>query len=393
MRTHHTLLALAALSLVGVVFIATPGSSQSDILLQLRSGSPAGDRMRVDSAGGLVAIGQIGIGIIPASGAGYRMMWHPQKVAFRAGFADAGGQFDEANIGYYSWAGGALNIAAGTYSFAMGNQNTVEASAQCGIAIGSGNKIFGSGTTIGTCGVALGLNNDVLDQAGVAIGQSNWSQGNAAVAMGYTSTADADYSMAFGYRASTNGKVGAKVFSDASTTDSIEAVANNEFAVRAAGGFRFRSNATLTNGCNIAAGGATIVCSSSKTLKEDYLPVDGEEVLSRMRTVPVNTWSYIDEEGKPRHMGPFSEDFNEAFRLGNDALAIGHLDIDGVNFAGIKALDARTAELRAANQILTGAVAALRGREGQTSDELAALRKENAELRQRLEAIEAALRR
>src|SRR5215217_9319711 len=127
---------LAAAAVAGLALLAgsAPASAQSDILLQLRSGSPAGDRVRVDSAGGFVAVGQIGIGIIPASGAGYRMMWHPQKVAFRAGYADAGGQFDEANIGYYSWAGGALNIAAGIYSFAMGNQNTVEASAQCGVA-------------------------------------------------------------------------------------------------------------------------------------------------------------------------------------------------------------------------------------------------------------------
>src|SRR5215217_4301115 len=300
-----------AFLVLAIVASATvhPVSAQSDILLQLRSGVPAGDRMRVDSAGGLVAMGQIGIGIIPASGAGWRMMWHPQKVAFRAGYADAGGQFDEANIGYYSWAGGALNIAAGIYSFAMGNQNTVEASAQCGVALGSGNKVWGSGGSIGTCGLALGLNNDVLDHAGVAIGQDAWSDGDAAVAIGYTTTADADYSMAFGYRASTNGHTGAKVFGDASTTDSIEAVANNEFAVRAAGGFRFRSNATLTNGCNIAAGGASITCGSSKTIKEDFDPVDGESLLARIRSVPLNTWNVIEEVGKPRHMGPFSEDF------------------------------------------------------------------------------------
>src|SRR5215207_2911960 len=296
---------LAVLAAGAVLAAAAPATAQSDILLQLRSGSPAGDRFRVDSAGGMVALGQIGIGIIPASGAGWRMMWHPQKVAFRAGYADAGNQFDEANIGYYSWAGGALNIAAGIYSFAMGNQNTVEASAQCGTAIGSGNKVWGSAGNIGTCGMALGLNNDVLDHAGVAIGQNNWSDGDAAVAIGYTTTADADYSMAFGYRASTNGHTGAKVFGDASTNDSIEAMANNEFAVRAAGGFRFRSNATLTNGCNIAAGGASITCASSKTLKDHFTEVDGEDLLSRMRLVPVNTWEYIEETGRPRHMGPF----------------------------------------------------------------------------------------
>ncbi|HET7462502.1 MAG TPA: hypothetical protein VFJ82_14710, partial [Longimicrobium sp.] len=181
-----------------------PAAAQSDILLRLRSGSPLGDRVRVDSAGGFLAMGQIGIGIIPASGAGWRMMWHPFKVAFRAGYADAGGQFDDAKIGFYSWAGGALSAAPGNYAFAMGNQNLAEA--QCSVAIGSGNNVYGNATDgFATCGVALGLNNTVKDQAGVALGQNSWSDGDAAVALGYRATADADYSMAFGYRASTNG--------------------------------------------------------------------------------------------------------------------------------------------------------------------------------------------
>jgi trimeric autotransporter adhesin len=326
--------------------IATPAQAQSDILLRLRSGSPLGDRFRVDSAGGLVALGQITLGIIPASGAGARMMWYPGKVAFRAGYADAGNQFDDVNIGYYSFAVGALSTAAGIYSVAMGNQNTVEASAQCGTAIGSGNKVWGSGGSIGTCGMALGLNNDVLDHVGVAIGQNNWSDGDAAVAIGYTTTADADYSMAFGYRASTNGHTGAKVFGDASTTDSIEAVANNEFAVRAAGGFRFRSNATLTNGCNIAAGGASITCASSRTLKSFFTPVDAEDVLTKLSGLKIERWRYNDEEGQPWHLGPISEEFMEAFGLGNDTLAIGHLDEMGVTMKAVQALEQRTRDLK-----------------------------------------------
>jgi trimeric autotransporter adhesin len=320
---------------------ASPAAAQSDILLQLRSGSPPGDRFRVDSAGGVIALGQIGYGIIPATGAGWRMMWHPQKVAFRVGYVD-GAQWDESNIGYYSIATGALTTAAGIYSVAMGNQNTVEVGAQAGVTIGSGNVV----TATGSFGVALGLNNDVLNTAGVAIGQNAWSNGDVAVALGYRTTADADYSMAFGYRASTNGHTGAKVFGDASTTDSIEAVANNEFAVRAAGGFRFRSNATLTNGCNIAAGGASITCASSRSLKENFAGVDGEDVLFRMRSIPVNTWNYIDEGRQSRHMGPFAEDFWAAFGLGDDPKGIGHLDIDGVNFAGIRALDSRTESMQ-----------------------------------------------
>jgi trimeric autotransporter adhesin len=343
-----TTMAAVALATLGQV---APGAAQSDILLRLRSGSPLGDRFRVDSAGGLVALGNLTVGIIPATGAGSRMMWYPYKNAFRAGYADAGGQFDDVKIGYYSWAGGNVTSAAGNYAFAMGNQNNAEA--QCGVAIGSGNNVYGNATDgFATCGVGLGLNNTVKDQAGIALGQNAWSDGDAAVAIGYRSTADADYSMAFGYRASTNGHTGAKVFGDASTTDSIEAVANNEFAVRAAGGFRFRSNATLTNGCNIAAGGASITCASSRTLKENYFTVDGEDVLLRMRGIPVTTWNYIDEGRAARHMGPFAEDFWDAFRLGDDQRGIGHLDIDGVNFAGIKALEERTRRLQAENDAL-----------------------------------------
>jgi outer membrane murein-binding lipoprotein Lpp len=387
---------LKRFAVLALMLSPAPAAAQSDILLQLRSGSPAGDRFRVDSAGGVVALGQIGYGIIPASGAGWRMMWHPYKVAFRAGYADAGGQFDESNIGFYSWAGGALSRAAGIYSFAMGNNNTVEADAQAGIALGSGNKVWGTNPDYGNFGVALGLGNDVRDHAGVAIGANNWSDGDAAVAIGYTTTADADYSMAFGYRASTNGHTGAKVFGDASTTDSIEAVANNEFAVRAAGGFRFRSNATLTNGCNIAAGGASITCASSVTLKENFLDVEGEDVLARMRRIPVNTWNYIDEGRQSRHMGPFAEDFWREFGLGSEPLAIGHLDIDGVNFAGIKALDARTVELqsqvrslRAENEALRASNAALEARTAQAADEAARANARAAELEARMARLEA----
>lgn len=230
----------------------------------------------------------------------------------------------------------------------------------------------------------MGLNNSVLDHVGVAIGQNAWSNGDAAVALGYRTTADADYSMAFGYRASTNGHTGAKVFGDASTTDSIEAVANNEFAVRAAGGFRFRSNATLTNGCNIAAGGASITCASSRTLKENFGEVDGEDVLARMRRIPVNSWNYIDEGRQSRHVGPFAEDFWREFQLGTEPLAIGHLDIDGVNFAGVQALERRTRTQAEELATVRSENAALRG-------DVEQLRRENALLAERLRAIEAAL--
>ena len=70
MRRSFLRAALAAATLIPLAAPATPAAAQSDILLRLRSGSPLGDRFRVDSAGGVVALGQIGYGIIPATGAG-----------------------------------------------------------------------------------------------------------------------------------------------------------------------------------------------------------------------------------------------------------------------------------------------------------------------------------
>lgn len=380
-------LTLPVASLLTLAFSAAPLAAQSDILLQLRSGVPAGDRFRIDSAGGFVALGHIGYGTIPASGEGSRMMWYPYKVAFRAGYADVQGQFDDANIGFYSWAGGALNRAAGIYSFAMGNQNTVEANAQCGMAMGSGNVVHGSGAKVGTCGLAFGLNNDVYDHAGVAIGKNSTSDGDVAVAIGYQSTADADYSMAFGYRASTNGHIGARVFGDASTTDSIEATANNEFAVRAAGGYRFRTNATLTTGCNLPAGSGVFSCSSSRFVKHDIADVDGEDVLARLAAVPVQRWKYNDEPGAVWHMGPMAQDFRAAFGLGTDDTTIGHIDITGVTLAAAKALDARTAELGAK----TREIDTLRAEVATLRVQNAALQAAQAATERRVEALEATL--
>ena len=367
---------------LAAVGLALPAASAQTVVDVQSTCDTAGDTdcqttprsvFRVDDSGGIVALGEITQGQIPATGVGWRMMWHPQKVAFRAGYADADGQMDEANIGYYSWAGGALNTAAGNYSFAMGNQNTVEASAQCGIALGSGNFIYGRPGAIGTCGVALGLNNDIKDQAGVAIGQNAHSDGDVAVAIGYSVTADADYSLAMGYRASTNGHTGARVFGDASTTDSIEAVANNEFAVRAAGGYRFRTNATLTTGCNLPAGSGVFSCSSSRLLKENFAEIDGTDLLARIRALPIETWNYTAEGATVRHMGPYAEDFRAAFGLGTDDVSIGHFDISGVALAGVQALETRTADLQAENETLAAENAALREGLGALEARLAAL--------------------
>ena len=325
-------------------------------LLRLRSGSPLGDRFFVDSAGAVAAIGELGIGVVPVEGAGTRMMWYPFKGAFRAGGVD-GTQWNDPSIGFYSYAGGSNTTASGLGSFAHGSGAT---------ASGASSAAFGSNSVAsGTVGFAAGQRASCTSFGCVAMGIFATASGQGSVAIGNRVTATGDFATALGSRASTAGHTGAFVRGDASTTDSILAIANNEFAVRAAGGFRFRTSATLSTGCDLPAGSGAFVCSSSRTLKDRFGAVDGEELLGRIRGVPVSTWSYIGEQRGVRHLGPFAEDFRAAFGLGVDDRSIGLLDIDGVNFAAVKALEARTAELRAkAAQVdrLNAEVAALRER-------------------------------
>ena len=303
------------------VALAAPASAQSDILLRLRSGSPLGDRFRVDSAGGFVARGSLGIGIIPQTGAGERVMWYPFKSSFRAGGVD-GSQWDDANTGFYSLAAGFNTTAQGNYS------------------------------------VAIGYASKAVQSYGVALGYTANADGTSAVSIGYRTTADADYSLAMGYRASTAGRTGAMVFSDASTTDSTRATANNQVTVRAAGGTRLFTNATMTAGVQLSAGGSSWAVISDRNRKENFAGVDGEDVLLRLRSVPVTTWQYRDEEERStRHIGPMAQDWHRAFGFTTDATTINMSDFDGVNLVAVQALEARTASQAQEIQALQGRVA------------------------------------
>jgi trimeric autotransporter adhesin len=361
--------------------LAQPAAAQSDILLRLRSGSPLGDRFRVDSAGGLVALGSLGIGIIPASGnssGGVRMMWYPFKGSFRAGAPGSAGAtaWDDANVGFYNWAGGYETMATGIYSFAMGDG--AQSSGQSSVAIGEDTEAVGSRS------VAMGWDNRAMSITSVAMGRlahagtsfraATNSQGGA-VAMGHNVTADADWSVALGFRASTAGFVGSFVFGGSlagasAATDSIRATAAGQATFRNPGGFRIFTNTAATVGVQVNAGGSSWNVISDRDRKEDFLALDGEDVLTRLRIVPVTSWRYRDEADRTvRHIGPMAQDWAAAFGLSSDDKTINMSDLDGVNLAAIQALERRTSA---------------------TNHRLEA---ENAELRRRLELLEAAVQK
>jgi hypothetical protein len=248
----------------------------------------------------------------------------------------------------------------------------------------------------GAAGFSAGAGNRVCDTYGVALGNNAKSggplingrcdpdtfniRGLAAVAIGYNVTADQDHTTAMGKFATNNGFQGTFIWSDGSATasaDTFRNTANNEFAARATGGFRFRTNLGGTTGCNLPAGSGVFNCTSSRATKENFLMVNGQDVLTRLRNVPVSTWNYISEGKDVRHMGPMAEDFYQTFNLGTGNTSIGVQDIAGVSIAAIKALDERTLEL----QTKTAEVEQLRA---QVND----LKAMNAAIEQRLAALE-----
>lgn len=336
-----------------------PGAEQLSVgdangtatMINLRGGStccsgPGGHTpafFKVFQNGSFVATGNLGIGVSSMEGAGYRTSWHTYKGAFRSGYAD--NEWDDANTGFFSWAGGSNSTASGLYAFAFSDTNFARSTS----SIAFGNKAQSGGPLVdGKC------HPDTFNIRGLA-----------AVAMGFNVTADQDHTTALGKFASNNGFAGTFIWSDGSATasaDTFRNTANNEFAARASGGFRFRTNLTGTTGCNLPAGSGVFNCTSSRYTKENFAGVSGEDVLTRLRKVPVTSWNYISEGQQVRHLGPMAEDFYGAFGLGTSDKAIGVQDLAGINLAAAQALDQRTAELQKENAQLRTLLTALEQR-------------------------------
>jgi len=186
-------------------------------------------------------------GSTPAAGAGTRMMWIPEKAAFRAGMVN-GTQWDDSNIGNFSFAAGysvsangsvgaiALGegaIASGDYgaisigrdtiasgmwgAVALGHE-TVSNGSYGAIAIGRGTVSSGGYGSLasgyrtiasGGSATAFGQNSEATGDYGLAGGYYSIASGDlGAVALGYLTNASGNYSFAGGYNTTANGSSG-----------------------------------------------------------------------------------------------------------------------------------------------------------------------------------------
>jgi hypothetical protein len=65
---------------------------------------------------------------------------------------------------------------------------------------------------------------------------------------------------------------------------------------------------------HVIEGQVAFTASSDKTKKENFEPVDGEEVLGKIRGFELTSWNFIGHDPKEfRHYGPMAQDFFAAF--------------------------------------------------------------------------------
>jgi len=125
----------------------------------------------------------------PASNLGTRMMWYPDKAAFRAGYVN-GTNWDRDSIGNYSVAMGYTPKAKGNNSVAMGYSTS---------AIGNFSTSIGCvSNAIGTYSTAMGCYSIASGSYSTTMGGYTTASGTYSTSMGNSTTASGNYSTSMG---------------------------------------------------------------------------------------------------------------------------------------------------------------------------------------------------
>lgn len=134
----------------------------------------------------------------PVSGAGTRMMWYPDKAAFRAGKV-SGTFWNKDNVGLYSIATGLNTLANGYSSTALGGETT---------ASGSYSTALGYVTTAsGQYSTAMGSGSTASSDYSTAMGRETMASGEGSTTMGFETIASNYYSTAMGSGTTASGSV------------------------------------------------------------------------------------------------------------------------------------------------------------------------------------------
>ena len=327
------------------------------------SGDGTSTGISLSDNGTLVSKGTYGTGTALAeAGAGTKLIWYPKKAAFRAGNVDAA-QWDDANIGLYSTATGFDTKASGYYS----------------VALGIGNQATGNFTT------GLGRDNVASADYATVIGSTSVASGQYSTSIGTSTTASGSFSTAMG-RNVTASSSGAFIIGDGFAAPTVfNNITGNKMMMRFDNGYALYTSSTdATMGVQLGHNSNAWFTICDKRRKENFEPLNGEEILQKLSTISFTSWNYKKQDPKEyRHYGIMAQDFNHAFghdrygTIGNDT-TVNPIDMIGIDMAAIQALEKRTSALKIENEQLQKEEATL----NKKLSDITALKNENEELKQ-----------
>lgn len=279
---------------------------------------------------------------LDTAGAGSKLKWISSKAALRAGnllYRPENWNFD--SIGVASAAFGQDTKAKGDYSFAAGYSS--EAAGTGSIAIGSGVTASGNGS--------------------IAIGSTVFSNpiasGDYSVAIGSSMSATGSFSTAIGNRVHSINN-GSFVFGSGpgnSNDGELNSSANFQLTCGFQGGYKFFTGSQVIGqifysyGAELLPNATSWSTMSDRNKKENFLPVNEEDILEKIKLFNLSTWNYKGlDVSTERHYGPMAQDFYAAFgkdalgKIGNDTTINEH-DFSSINFMAIQGLEKRTQKI------------------------------------------------
>jgi hypothetical protein len=245
-----------------------------------------------------------------------------------------------------------------------GGENTEVASTHATVGGGHSNTAAGDHATIG------GGSSNIASATGATV-----PGGVANAAYGFQSLAAGAYAVA--------NAAGAVVIQASDNDQQLDTSNDNQMVLGAQGNFYLTNQSesaplganrflNTSTGAYLTVGG-TWTNSCDVAGKENFAPVDGEDVLEKIGEMEITRWNYRVENPDVQHIGPTAQEFHRLFGLGDSDKSIATTDLGGVSLVAIRALyekvramesaSAETAALRAEVQRLSALVEKLAAKE------------------------------
>lgn len=220
--------------------------------------------------------------------------------------------------------GGSANILDGAVNSVIlgGTTNNIQAAAAV-ILGGSGNTIEPSG-----------------QNSSIIFGTSSIVSAGASLAGGTVINVEAPYSIGIGRNVHVNAAHSGSFVWQCNDAATFNSAATNEFAAKANGGVRFRTNSAGTTGMDMAAGGSSWVAVSSAAMKDNFEIVNTESLLDKFRRLEIFTFNYKDGITgvfSDKNIGTTAEQWNETFA---EFITPKFVKNAGQSIAGISQMDA-----------------------------------------------------